>query len=317
MKIGYFADGAWSHKALDLILESSKFQVLFIVARYKSQDMILADYAKKLGIPFLVHPNVNSQEIINIIKDYNADLLVSMSFNQIIKAELIQLAHKGFINCHAGALPFYRGRNILNWALINGEKRFGVTIHYIDEGIDTGDIILQKFKEISTNDDYASLLEKAYELCAETLFEALLLIDSDKVCRIPQDSNHPVGFYCGRRRAGDEWIDWSWTSERIHNFIRAITEPGPCAQTISNDQIIKIKAAHKIPNAPNYIGTPGEIVGKNPEGIIVKTGDSTLLITEYTNTPPLQCGYWEEIWLKSPRHCASTHRTSTCFRTKA
>ena len=93
MKIGYFADGAWSHKALDLILESSKFQVLFIVARNKSPDPILADYAKKLSIPFLVHPNVNSQEFINIIKAYDADLLVSMSFNQIIKAELIQLSH--------------------------------------------------------------------------------------------------------------------------------------------------------------------------------------------------------------------------------
>ncbi len=102
MKIGYFADGPWSHKALDLILESSKFQVLFIVARYKAPDPILADYAKRLSIPFLTHPKVNSQEFINIIKNDGADLLVSMSFNQIIKAGLIHLAPKGYYSLYIG-----------------------------------------------------------------------------------------------------------------------------------------------------------------------------------------------------------------------
>jgi methionyl-tRNA formyltransferase len=65
-----------------------------------------------------------------------------MSFNQIFKSEIINLPRLKTINCHAGKLPFYRSRNILNWVLINDEKEFGITVHYVDEGIDTGDIIL-------------------------------------------------------------------------------------------------------------------------------------------------------------------------------
>ena len=64
----------------------------------------------------------------------------------------------GTINCHAGKLPFYRGRNVLNWAIINGESEFGITVHFIDDGIDTGDIIKQKTYPISLNDDYKSIL---------------------------------------------------------------------------------------------------------------------------------------------------------------
>ena len=67
-----------------------------------------------------------------------------MSFNQIFRKDIINLTPIGIINCHAGKLPFYRGRNILNWVLINDEKEFGITVHFVDEGIDTGDIILQK-----------------------------------------------------------------------------------------------------------------------------------------------------------------------------
>jgi len=280
MRIGYFADGPWSHRALDKIIKTQGLEVVFIVARYDSADPILHDYAKRLQVPYLLHPNVNSHEFIEMIKGYCADILVSMSFNQILKANIIQLALKGFINCHAGALPFYRGRNILNWALINGEKSFGVTVHYVDEGIDTGDIILQKFSEIGPDDDYATLLDKAISLCADTLREALELISEGRSQRIKQTAIHPVGFYCGRRRDGDEWIDWGWPSERIHNFVRAITTPGPCARTHLGDKIIAIICTELVGDAPLYIGTPGEVVGRDEKGIVVKTGDTTLRVTQ-------------------------------------
>ena len=77
-----------------------------------------------------------------------------MSFDQIFKEEIINIPPLKIINCHAGKLPFYRGRNILNWALINDEKEFGITVHYVDFGIDTGDSILQKNYEITDDDDY-------------------------------------------------------------------------------------------------------------------------------------------------------------------
>ncbi|MEA1052839.1 formyltransferase family protein [Lamprobacter modestohalophilus] len=84
---------------------------------------------------------------------------------QIFKKSTIERLDLGAINCHAGKLPFYRGRNILNWALINDEEEFGITVHSVDTGVDTGDIIRQQCFPITDADDYSTLLERAYWLC--------------------------------------------------------------------------------------------------------------------------------------------------------
>ena len=280
MKIGYFADGPWAHQALEVLLATDRVQLAFIVARHGAPDPVLREYAERLGVPFLVSPNVNAPEFIERIRPYGSDLHISMSFDQILRAGMLQSAPKGFINCHAGALPFYRGRNVLNWALINGEPRLGVTVHYVDDGIDTGDIIVQRFADITLDDNYDTVLRKAVALCADTLTEAIRLIESGEVRRIPQSSIHPVGFYCGRRREGDEWIDWSWPSHRIHNFVRGITSPGPGARTYAGDATLAVLATELIPNAPEYLCTPGEVVGRDGRGNVVKSGNNSLRVTQ-------------------------------------
>ena len=281
MKIGYFADGPWSHKALERIVSDRRLEISFIVPRYDSQDSVLKEWAKKLGVDFIPMKNVNSKDSINKLKSYKADIFVSMSFDQIIKKEVINLPEKGFINCHAGALPFYRGRNVLNWVLINDEKEFGVTVHYIDEGIDTGDIILQNKSLITDDDSYKTLLERAIDLCDKTLYEAIVKIINGENQRIKQKEIDPVGSYFRIRKEGDEWINWEWTSRKIFNFIRAITDPGPCAQTMFKENLIKIRNSKEIPNSPKYVCVPGEIVGKTDDSLILKTGDSTLSINSY------------------------------------
>lgn len=278
MKIGYFGDGPWACHALEKIMATPEFAVVFIVPRYENPDLTLKSIAEEYEIPFIENPDVNTQDFLNIINKFHADIFVSMSFNQILKLPIINYTDHGFINCHAGALPFYRGRNILNWALINGEKYFGITVHYVDEGIDTGDIMLQKFVEIDKSDNYKSVLQKSYHECSSLLLEALLLIYNDNVKRIKQSTIHPVGFYCGKRIDGDEWIDWKWTSKRIHNFVRALSRPGPCARTYKGQDILAIIETEPIINAPDYIGTCGEVVGKDSKGIVVKTGDNTIRI---------------------------------------
>ena len=283
LRIGYFADGPWAHRALDLLRGRKHFETAFIVARHDRPDLVLQDYASEMEIPFLVHRDVNSEEFLQWIGAYGCDLHVSMSFDQILKAPILASAPEGFINCHAGALPFYKGRNILNWAIINGESRFGVTVHYIDVGIDTGAIILQRFAAIGETDDYGTILPNAIELCAQCLVDALEMIYSGTVATTSQSKIHPVGFYCSPRRDGDEWIDWEWPTNQIHNFIRGISPPSPGARTIANGNTVAILESKLIKGAPNYIGVAGEVVGRGPDGNIVKTGDSTLLITKIAN----------------------------------
>lgn len=279
MKIGYFADGPWAHEALEKIIRTPELAVVFIVARFDHADPVLRSFAEQLRVPFLLSPNVNAPDFIATIRDFQADLLVSMSFNQILRAEILSAAPLGFINCHAGALPFYRGRNILNWALINGEERFGVTVHHVDAGIDTGDIIVQRFAEIAAHDDYGTLLGKAIALCAAALWEALLLLEQGKAPRIRQSTLHPTGCYCSRRGPGDEWLDWSWSSARVHNFVRAITLPGPGARTEWGENELAVIQTGLIADAPSYIDKPGTIVGRDFNSVTVKTGDSTIRVT--------------------------------------
>lgn len=109
-----------------------------------------------------------------------------MSFDQILKRGILAAAPLGVVNCHAGALPFYRGCNPINWAIINGETRFGVTVHAVDEGIDTGDVILQTFAPIGPDDTYADRLAAAHGLCADTLHEALVSIADGTARRTPR-----------------------------------------------------------------------------------------------------------------------------------
>ena len=112
MKIGYFADGVWGHNALKLLASDSDFDVRFIVPRFFSDDVIIKQLADDYSIDYLKCANINTKEFLRVISQYDCDILVSMSFDQIFKP--IILSQYKVINCHAGKLPFYRGRNILN-----------------------------------------------------------------------------------------------------------------------------------------------------------------------------------------------------------
>lgn len=282
MKIGYFADGLWSHLALEKILKRNEVEIAFICVRNDSTDSVLPKMAEELKVPCLRHPKINSDDFIDMISAFNCDIYVSMSFDQIFKKRILESVPKGIINCHAGKLPFYRGRNVLNWVLINDEKEFGITVHHVDEGIDTGDIILQKVFPITDEDDYSTLLEKAYAGCADLLDQALALIVAGDCKRIKQESIHPVGTYCGKRSNGDEVINWHQSSRDLFNFVRAICDPGPQARTTFRGDVVKINRIVFIKDAPGYKGTPGQILGKTSFGWLVKTLDSFVEIREVT-----------------------------------
>jgi len=281
LNIGYFADGPWSHETFHKLIIDSDIKFSFICVRNDSTDETLKNLAKKYNIDFLRHKNVNSSEFISIIAKYNCDLFVSMSFNQIFRSKFINLAKYKTINCHAGKLPFYRGRNILNWVLINDEKEFGITVHYVDEGIDTGDIILQRNFKITHQDNYKSLLEKAHIECANILFDTILLFKKGNVKAYKQTEVHPVGFYCSARKLGDEILNWNQKSREVFNFVRAICRPGPSARAFIKKKEMKINKVELIDSVPNYKSIVGVVVNKTSDSFSVKTKDSFVKVTEF------------------------------------
>jgi methionyl-tRNA formyltransferase len=283
MRIGYFGDGVWAQRALARLIDDARYTIVFVAARASSPDSALLALAEAKGIPVLRPKAINAPESLAEIAEFAAELHVSMSYDQILREPILALPPRGTLNCHAGALPFYRGRNPLTWALINGETEFGITVHWVDLGIDTGDIVRQIKVPISATDTYATLLKTAETLCADTLVEAISDVHERTDERIVQSSIDPVGLYCCRRREGDEEIDWTSSSAALERFVRALVPPGPGARTIWKDRPSAILATELIPGARSYVGVPGEVIGRDSAGILVKTGDNFIRITRWAS----------------------------------
>ena len=278
--IGFFGDDVWAHKALEYLLKDKSINVNFVCGRFKTKDKILKKIAEKYKIKFFKKKNINDIKFINYIKKNKIDLLASMSFDQIFKNEIINALNNNIINCHAGKLPFYRGRNILNWALINGEKDFGITTHFVNKKIDTGDIILQKIFKISKNDDYKSLLIKSHNECAKIIFKTIKKIQNNDYKATPQNKFSKKSSYFKKRVMGDEIINLKQKSYHIKNFVRALVEPGPIARiNLKNNQICVKKIS--ILNKKNVIHRINNnlLTVKNKK-IYLKTTDKKIICIE-------------------------------------
>ena len=273
-----FGDSVWAAESLRRLVADG-FPVSAVVLRASPTDSTLDRAARELRIPVEKPPDVNDPEFVSSVSDLRPDLGVSISYDQILRPRILKAAALGFVNFHAGKLPFYRGRNAINWAVINGESEIGLTAHYVDKGIDTGDIILQRTLPIGWEDTYGTVLERTTEALPNLVSEVAHLIGSGTASRQPQA--HLQGTYFCKRQEGDEWLDWSDTSHNIYNKIRAITDPGPGARTVLGEKVVMVWGACFDPEWPEYMATPGQVVGVRPgEGVAVKTGDSTLLLRE-------------------------------------
>lgn len=276
MHILLMGDGLWAALSAEKLVEMGH-KLQGIVSRWKPSDNILEEKALELGVSVFRPRRVNDESFLAVVRELSPELGISVAYNQILRRSILEQARFGFINLHAGALPRYRGRNVINWALINGEKSLGLTAHYIDEGIDTGDIILQETLPIEWTDTYGSILARVVEAMPAVVGETVDLIEKGQATPRRQDEDQAT--YFSGREEGDEWLDWSDSSANLHNKIRAISHPGPGARTMLDGQQVIIWEAFCNLKWPHYIATPGQVVGKRPGiGSFVKTGDSILLI---------------------------------------
>jgi methionyl-tRNA formyltransferase len=282
LRILFFGDGAWAADSL-LRIAAQPWPVCAVVLRRRPSSAALMEAARDLRLPVLQPGNANSSEFLEIVRGLAPDLNVSVSYDQIIRWPLLGAAPLGFVNFHAGKLPRYRGRNVINWALINGESEIGLTAHYMDEGIDTGDIILQRSLPIGWTETYGDVLDRAVAAFPD-LVETTLSMIADGTAERRRQAHLPGTYFAGRRE-GDEWLDWTASSRSLHNKVRAISRPGPGARTLLGDQTVIIWRALWEPSWLSYVATPGEVVGRRTDGVLVKTGDSTLLVLEVGGAP--------------------------------
>lgn len=185
--------------------------------------------AEENRLPFHIQPfkknKYHYQIFLKGIKNRQADIFIVNAYSMVLDEIVLSYAKLGAFNVHGGLLPQYRGANVLNWVLINGESETGVTIHKMDAGIDTGDIIAQCCIPIFFEDTAVTLRERLFQAAGKLLSDTIPKIKSRTFDRMKQDEIRAKSWPA--RKAEDGLIDWSWPTERIYNLMRALVHPWP------------------------------------------------------------------------------------------
>ncbi len=221
-------------------------------------NKLMVDTASSLGFDIIEYnSSLNDKGFLQRIKNLDADLGVVASFNKKLPRELLQLTKDGFINLHPSKLPHYRGANPYSHVIINGEEESAITLHYMDENFDTGDIISQYCFSLDLNETMGTLFYRTNLMCASMLYEALDYYETHEFPRKPQPSD---GEYIKAEALTFEkkniFIDWNKSAEEIERFIRALN-PYIGALTCYNGTILRVNSAYVIERNHKY--TPGMI----------------------------------------------------------
>lgn len=229
--------------------------------------------ALKNNIPVLTprKVRVEYQEILNL----KPDIIITCAYGQIIPKEILNFPKHGCINVHASLLPEYRGGAPIQRCIMNGEVKTGITIMYMNEGMDTGDIIDKSELIIENNDNYKSLSEKLSSLGTDLLKKVLPNILSNNITRIKQNEEEATYAHIIKRE--DEKLDFNKKSLEIYNHIRGLSdEPG--AYAILDGKVVKIYSSRLSDHV--HIGSKnGEIVKIYDDGIGISTADTEIVIT--------------------------------------
>ncbi len=262
----------------------SKHNVLAVVSQpdrakgrgNKLTNTPVKQFAIQNGIKNILQPqNIKEEEVFNTLKAFNADLFVVVAYGQILPENVLNLPRYGCINVHGSLLPKYRGAAPIQWAIINGEQKTGVTIMYMEKGLDCGDIILKREIEIQKDETYKSLYARMALIGADTLIDAIELIKNKSFKPEKQDDIKATYAPMIQKETGH--INWNNNSKDIINLIRGLNDI-PAAYTIYKEEVFKIFLAKEV---DGYKGNNGEIVDIIPkEGFVVKTNDTAILIKE-------------------------------------
>ncbi len=226
------------------------------------------------GIRVLQPERIKDEAFVNTIKEINPDVIVVAAYGKILPKDIIQLPRYGCINVHASLLPKYRGAAPINWAIINGEKETGITIMQMDEGMDTGAILMQETVAISSNNTAGTLSNKLSESGAGLLIEGLNAIENGEIKAIPQDNSKAS--YAPILKKEDGQIYWTKGAEDIYNMVRGM-DPWPGAFTYYKGELWRV---WKVRHGDAGKGQAGEILAADKDRIDVASKDSVISIIE-------------------------------------
>lgn len=286
MKIVFMGTPEFAVGALEKIIEAGH-QVVSVVTqpdkpkgRGKELQMTPVKIcAMAHAIPVFQPVKIKAPEAVKILREYEADIFVVAAFGQILSEEILAMPKYGCVNIHASLLPKYRGSGPIQWAIIDGEKKTGVTIMQMDKGLDTGDMLLQKEVEIDKRETGDSLHDKLAAAGAELIVEALPQIEAGKLT--PRRQNDEESCYAKMLHKSMGKIDWNMPAEKLDCLIRGLLS-WPGAYTVFRGKNLKIWEEE--PVLPGELlaepleAEPGGIVRVEKDAFYVQCGDGILKV---------------------------------------
>jgi methionyl-tRNA formyltransferase len=279
MRIVFFGTPNFAVPSLKALLQSGEEIITVITQadKKRGRDRIpspppVKEFAMHHGIKVLQPANIKGPVFLNELSAMKPEIIVVVAYGKMLSLPILNLSSYGGVNVHASLLPKYRGAAPIQWALINGEKKTGVTTMLMDEGLDTGAILLQEETEIADEDNTETLSERLSDLGASLIVKTVQGLKDGSLQPIPQ-SGTPG--YAPPLKKEDGRIDWSKDAAAIFNFIRGMY-PWPCAYCYLRQERIKITRVKIIGGS----GIPARIEKMSKEELIVGTGEGLISIIE-------------------------------------
>lgn len=281
MKIVFISGVKFGFEVLKEITEKGwKIEALFSYLPEKKKNY--SDYAEfdsiaeKYDIFHKKVDNINDKENIEILKSINPDLILVMGWSQLLKSEIVNIPTIGIIGSHPTELPKYPGRAPIPWTILKDLKKSAETFFWIEDGIDSGDILDQEIFSIDDDDDASSLYLKVTDLAKKMILKNLKLIEQGVITRKKQDTTKFIEYW-EKRIPDDGKINWSYSSNNIYKLIKATTHPYPGAFTFFKNGKLKIWNALL---TTNISSKPGQIIEINDLGVFVETADNVIIIQD-------------------------------------
>jgi len=283
MDIVFMGSPDFAVESLERLENSDKINIQAVISQpdrkkgrgQKKQPTAVKKKATNLGLNVITSNNINHDKFIQNIKSYQPDTIVVVAFGQKLTKEILDFPEYGCINLHASLLPKYRGSSPIHQAIINGDKKTGITTMFMDEELDKGDMIYQKEVEIDYEDTVGDLHDKLAAKGADLLLKTLIDLKKGKAPRKKQDDSKASYAFKIDKTLGR--IDWSRDAREIYDLVRGVN-PWPGAYTKLDNEIVKIWDVSIVKNDFSE-GEIAEIITSNEdEGIIVQTGKGYLRI---------------------------------------
>ncbi len=276
MRIAVFGQAAFGKDVFEALREAGEEVVGVSTPRQREGDRpdALKEAAEAAGIPVIATRDLRKEEPFGRSRAWAPELIVFAFVTDIVRKNVLDVPHRGVIQYHPSLLPKHRGRTAMAWPIVAGETGTGVTIFWVDEGIDTGPILLQREVEIGPDDSVGSLyFNSLYALGVETLVEAVRLVREGTAPRIEQD--HSQASYEPPLGPEHGTVDWSRPGRAVHNHIRGC-DPQPGAHCALRGETIKLFDARFVDASPDE--PPGTVTGAENGAALIAVIGGTLTV---------------------------------------